>query len=291
MSVHVKVSRTIIQSSWLRFMLIPRVVFFCIVFFLPLVCLSAELPVFPKSIGGAYELPQAAEVKTWSPDTMFEHVNGEAELLKRYGVVSLAFTYYENTKGDYLSVELLDMGKPINAYGLYRLYADCEEGEYQMAGATVLGGDYTSYAMLGSHFLRINAELSDAENGRALVDNFVKQFAEKLPSDAPEKSMSFLGYLQEKARKPCEVHYHPENLDYDLEAGPGYTWVGHDGQNYFLNILPTDSAAQQHGDMLGKKGVTTLLASGKTVIWQKEKGLSLGEYHREIVKEIGNRLR
>ncbi len=272
-------------------MLIPRVVFFCVVFFLPLVCISAELPVFPKSIDGVRELPQAAEVKTWSPDTMFEHVNGEAELLKRYGAESLAFTYYDNTQGDYLSVELLDMGMPINAYGLYRLYADCEDGEYQVAGATVLGGDYTSYAMLGRHFLRVNAEMSDADDGKAIVDNFLKQFAEKLPAETSGKSMSVLEYLQGKARKPCEVHYHPENLDYDLETGPGYAWVGPDGQNYFLNILPTDSAARQHADMLGKKGVTTLLASGKAVIWQKEKGLTLGGYPREIVTEIGTQHR
>ena len=272
-------------------MLSLRVAFFCTVCFLPLVCISAEIPVFPNSIGSARDLPQAAEVKTWNPDSMYEHVNGEAELLKRYGALSLAFTYYENTHGDYFSVEMLDMGKPINAYGLYRLYAACEDGEYQMVGATVLGDDYTSYALLGRYFLRLNAESTGAEAGRALVDDFLKRFAEELTVDITGKSMRVLEYLQEKARKPCEVQYHPEHLDYDLEAGPGYAWIGLDGQNYFLNLLPTDSAAQQHAEFLRQKGVTTMITTGKTVLWQKESESPLGNYPREITAEINSRRR
>lgn len=272
-------------------MLLFQVAFFFVAFFFPLVCVSTELPVFPQAIGDARKLTQAAEIMTWSADTMYEHVNGEAELLKRYGATNLAFTYYENTQGDYFAVELLDMGKPINAYGLYRLYAACEDGEYQVVGATVLEGDYTSYAILGRHFLRINTESDVVEDSRGLVDDFLSKFAEELSVDVGGKSMDVLEYLQGKARKPCEVEYHPEHLDFDLEAGPGYAWVGPNGKNYLLNLLPHKSAVQQHADFLRQKGVTVLIASGKTVLWQKEAELPLDEYPKMIVAEISALLR
>jgi len=269
-------------------MLILRVVSFCIALFIPLICSSAEHPVFPGSIGKAPALPRTGDIKTWDPDTMFEHVNGEAELLKRYGVVRLAYTYYENEQEDYLSVDLLDMGRPINAYGLYRLYAGCEDGEYQIAGATVLGGDYTSYAILGHYFVRINAESSDAAEAKALVDDFLQAFAEEFDTGSAGKPLPVLEYLQKKAQKPCEVLYHPEHLDYDLEAGPGYTWVGTDGETYFLNLLPTESEAKQQAEMLRQKGITALITSGKAVIWQKEGKIELGEYPKTLVMEIGS---
>lgn len=216
---------------------------------------------------------------------MFEHVNGEAELLKRYGAERLVFTYYENKEGDYLSVELLDMGKPINAYGLYRLYVACDNGEYQVAGATVTGGDYTSFAMLEGYFLRINAESGTGKGGKVLVDTFLQEFVESITTDTADKWLNVLAFLQGKARKPCEVGYHPEHLDYDLESGPGYTWIGPDGQSYYLNVLSSASAAKQHAEKLEQKGVNTSLVSGRTVIWQKA-DTPLGEYAAGIATEI-----
>lgn len=99
----------------------------------------------PDSIGMKAVLTMVEEVKTWNPDNMYEHVNGEDELLKRYGVVSLAYAAYENESGGYLSADILDLGAAVNAYGLYNLYAGCiamySEGYGDARLATERAGD------------------------------------------------------------------------------------------------------------------------------------------------------
>src|SRR5210317_127843 len=90
---------------------------------IPFAALAENIPNLPKSIGSAPALTRVEDVRTWESENMYEHVNGEAELLKRYGATSLTFAAYENEAEDYFAIDILDMQEPINAYGLYRLYA------------------------------------------------------------------------------------------------------------------------------------------------------------------------
>ena len=77
----------------------------------------------------------------------------------------MTYTSYEGEGEAYLSSEILDLGKPINAYGLYRLYAGCDGEEYSFSNTTVLFDEFTSHAILGRHFIRINVDL-DASRTR-----------------------------------------------------------------------------------------------------------------------------
>ncbi len=198
---------------------------------------------------------------------MYEHVNGEAELLKRYGAISLSFVAYENDSGDYFSVDLLDLEKTINAYGLYRLYTGCDAAENSVSEAIVLADDYAPHAVYGPYFLRFNVDVSDQTDGQQLVDDFLKKFIGSAPDQPPLPPI--LAALQEQALQPCEVNYHPEQVDYDLESGPGYTWIGPDKKRYFMAVLASPDEAQRQADSLKNKGIKTLLIAENTVIWQK----------------------
>jgi len=98
----------------------------------PITSYAADILNFPDTLGSDPALTRAGVVQSWDPDNMFEHVNGEAELLKRFGAASLTFVSYENDNGDYFSIDVLDMREPINAYGLYRLYTGCDDTEYKL---------------------------------------------------------------------------------------------------------------------------------------------------------------
>jgi hypothetical protein len=223
--------------------------------------------------------------KTWTPDNMYEHVNGEAELLKRYGAASLAYASYENDRGAYLSVDILDMGVTVNAFGLYSLYAGCDGEEYSASGATVLSGDFTSYAILGRYFMRIDFEADGSgEDGKSLVSKFLSKLSRTLPAPGPLPVA--VDRLKILARKPCEVNYHPEHVDYDLETGPGYTWIGPDGGTYFIMFLPSPDEAGVHAAILRNRGAPTVVVWGNAVTWPKVRTEETAGYLKGVLKRV-----
>jgi hypothetical protein len=225
------------------------------------------------------------ELKTWTPDNMYEHVNGEAELLKRYGALSLTNAAYENEAEDYLSVDILDMGSPVNAFGLYSLYAGCDGEEYSTHGATVLSGDFTSYAILGQHFMRIDFETSGGrDEEKSVVDDFLSELPRVLPVSEPLPAV--IERLKKVARKPCEVGYHPEHVDYDLETGPGYTWIGPNGGTYFITFLLSPDEAEVYAAALKNRGASTVLVWKNGATWPKVHTEHTKGYLEKVVKML-----
>ena len=254
-------------------------------FLLPESVTAADMLTLPDSIGSNPVLTRVGKLKSWTPDNMYEQVNGEAELLKRYGALSLAYVSYEHEGGDYLSAEILDMGAPVNAFGLYRLYAGCDGDENSFSGATVLSGDFSSYAILGQHFMRIDVDANDShEGGKPLVDEFLLALSKVIPASDPLPAV--IERLKKMARQPCEVGYHPEHVDYDLEAGPGYTWVGPDGGTYFVRILPSPEEAEVYAATLTSRGAQAVLAWLNVVTWAKVPTAETPGYLKEVVKTL-----
>ncbi len=266
---------------------IPAAFILLTILALPSWSFSLDISAFPESIGNEPVLSRAAEMQTWDPENMFAQVNGEAELLKRYGAVSLAFISYENDTGDYVSVDLLDLGKPVNAYGLYRLYSGCDGEEFNIHGATVHWDAYTPYAFLGQYFLRINIDISaDEGKGNTLVADILKHFSEQAGQQPALPST--LVYLQANARNPCEVDYYPEHIDYDLQTGPGYSWVGQDEGAYAVMILDSEDDAELLAATLKNKGVASVMTWKNAVIWAKAEQIGSPAYMETVVKEIVN---
>jgi hypothetical protein len=244
---------------------------------------ASGMPLLPDSFKDG-TMVRVEEPRTWTSETMYEHVNGEAELLKRYGATGLAYAFYENQEGDYLSVDILDMTAPVNAFGLYSLYAGCDGDEYSVSGATVLSGDFTSYAVFGRYFMRIDFEAAGGnEGGRSLVSTFLSEFSTS--ASAPGPLPPAVKHLKKLARKTCEVSYHPEHLDYDLEAGPGYSWIGSDGGTYFMSFLPSPKQAEDLGATLRKKGVPTAMAHASVVGWSKAGTEEAENYLNRVLSE------
>jgi hypothetical protein len=252
---------------------------------LPLPGATDDSPTLPDSIGTNPVLTRVEGPATWNPDNMYEHVNGEAELLKRYGVVSLTYVTYESEGGSFLSVDILDMGASVNSFGLYSLYAGCEGNEYSSYGATVLPGDFTSYAMLGHYFMRIDFDASGVnKKGKELVDDFLLMLQKVLPPIEPLPKI--VGYLKKMARKPCEVSYHPEHMDYDLETGPGYTWTGPDSGEYLLRFLPSKEEAELYSAALRKKGISLVLTRSNAVSWSSLPTEDTTGYLKEVLRMV-----
>jgi hypothetical protein len=64
------------------------------------------------------------QVKYYTPDTLFEHINGEAELFFPYGFEALATAIYTNRANPQLAIlaDVYRMTSPLNAFGIYSNY-------------------------------------------------------------------------------------------------------------------------------------------------------------------------
>lgn len=230
---------------------------------LPVPAAFAGFPDTVVSGGTSFSLAEAP--RTYSRDDMYLHINGEAELLKRYGAVSLSYALYRAGQGGgEVTVDILDMGRPENAYGLFRLYSGCEpETRVEwVAGGQVLLDEFTTYARFGRYFFRLDPFV-DAGAKAVAEDVLRRLFADLCPDPLP----AVIAVLEDAAAAPCRVQYHPEAIDYDLESGPGYRWEAADSNSYYLRILGSERAAGSFARELGGRLNGTVTRSGRVVLW------------------------
>lgn len=74
--------------------------------------------------------PLEESVRTFNPDTLFEHINGEAELYFPYGFEALAAAIYTSRTNPQLSIlaDVYRMSSPLNAFGIYSNYRKASSG-------------------------------------------------------------------------------------------------------------------------------------------------------------------
>lgn len=60
-------------------------------------------------------------VKDFTPENLYEHINGRAEFFLGYGVVQMTFATYihERDAATFIDVSVYDMASPANAFGVY----------------------------------------------------------------------------------------------------------------------------------------------------------------------------
>jgi hypothetical protein len=59
--------------------------------------------------------------RTYAPDTLYEYINGAADLYLSYGFEEVAVANYVKGEGDegWITVDVYDMGAPLHAFGIY----------------------------------------------------------------------------------------------------------------------------------------------------------------------------
>jgi hypothetical protein len=101
----------------------------CAWLFLAFAAAAAAAPARAAASPGASVLsllPQVAgwrnaeEPKRYGPDTLFEYIDGAAEAFLNYDFLELGLGQYKKPSGTAtLTVEIYDMGAPLNAFGIY----------------------------------------------------------------------------------------------------------------------------------------------------------------------------
>lgn len=106
---------------------------------------------FPEVAGWT----QPGDVLIYDADTLWEYINGAAELFVAYGVQSCRTT--DLTSGDLtVTVDLYDMGTPLNAYGVFEQEASGEDVEVAEAVAALVSPPYQALLLRGSIYAKVN---------------------------------------------------------------------------------------------------------------------------------------
>jgi hypothetical protein len=126
-------------------------------------CRNAGFPVVP-------DWTRSGEVSVYDADNLWEYIDGAAELFVTYGVRTCR-TAELASGGVTVTVDLYDMGTPLDAFGIFNLEGSGRGAPFPEAVEAVLDPPYQALLLKGAVYVKVNAvegELTDP-TGRGLL--------------------------------------------------------------------------------------------------------------------------
>ncbi len=229
----------------------------------------------PQGTVGAWS--QSGAVRYFTPQTIFQEMDGAGDAYNAYGFRALAKTDYRRPGTDVaITAEVYDMGSPLGAFGRYSLLLTDSRDPATMAARSVpLGGGGflgTSQAVFwkGSYLVELNLEDEGGTRDEAALSTMARdsllpigsRIAALIPGDVtpppaptalPTSELVWGG-----------ITYVPDSaLDFD-HTGPA--WVGHygnaAGQRYRIAVLVRTTPAESHAAYASLRTGTATVISG-----------------------------
>ncbi|HLD30228.1 MAG TPA: DUF6599 family protein [bacterium] len=121
---------------------------------------------------------QSGEIQTFSPENLYEYINGAADLYLAYDFEELKVAEYQNEEKAAVTVEVYRQRAPYEAFGIY--------SQERLPAAEVLAigaqgyteGDYLNF-FTGPYYVKISLYQAGPD-GREVLTSFAKKVAEKL---------------------------------------------------------------------------------------------------------------
>ncbi len=139
------------------------------------------IDLLPEQIGS---WTRSDAVDTYDRETIFDYIDGAGEVYRSYAFDQVVVAFYTSAQGPDITVELFDMGKPADAYGVFSYAREREE--------TGIGGGYEQKGRVlcfwqERYYVCVAAEERTDDSDRALLD-FARAISERLPpaSDPPD---------------------------------------------------------------------------------------------------------
>ncbi len=138
--------------------------------------------------------------------TLFEHINGQAELYLKYGFQRSVFAIYQNRKNekDQIELDVYDMGNVLQAFGIFSRFRN--EDRPAGFGLDSYLDDHSALFYKGKYFVMLYA----TETSPDLLRKFSKLVSLKIsdPSPPPKE----ISYFPKNGLKPGSIQYFSEGL-------------------------------------------------------------------------------
>ncbi|MBN2103124.1 hypothetical protein JW835_03690 [bacterium] len=229
------------MKNWVRILRFAVFLSFIVHFLLPAKAdFSLLLP--SESVLTGWETREAPDV--YNPPTLYEYINGEAELYHRYGFVRLVTqTYYRSDSEDSsITVNLYDMGSPENAFGIYASYR-YPDYQYENLGAEAIVSEYNIKFYQGQAFVDISAWDSGPVYSKGM-HLMATEISKKIQGEKTAPEITTL--LPRKHRIVKTLKYHPKEMLNQSFLGAGIEAdyeMNQDRGTGFIVFCESDSAA------------------------------------------------
>lgn len=144
--------------------------------------------------------------QAYNQKTLFEHINGQAELFLKYGFQKSVFAIYQNQERSENQIELdiYDMGNVVQAFGVFSRFRN--EDRPGGFGLDSFLDDHTALFYKGKYYVMLYATESTPD----LLSQFSKIVAMKISDPTlPPKEIS---YFPKTGLKPGSIQYYSEGL-------------------------------------------------------------------------------
>jgi len=129
---------------------------------------------FPEMIGWK----QSGEIQTFIPKTLFEYINGAADLYIMYDFQELKVAEYQNEKKASITVEVYEHKTPTHAFGIYS-QERLSNADFIDVGAQGYIENNTLNFLTGPYYVKMTSYHTGAEDCEILL-TFVKKVSENL---------------------------------------------------------------------------------------------------------------
>lgn len=179
-----------------------------------LICFSAPEDVFsgasnvasfiPKETSDGWVLRGAPQF--FAKDTLFEHINGQADLFLQYGFERSVFAVYQkrNSSRERIDLDIYDMGDVVHAFGIFSRFRQDDHS----AGIGLDSYLDDRYALFykGTYFV----VLQSTESSRSSLKQLAKMIESRIVDSSPPPKE--IGYFPKSRLKPNSIEYYPQGL-------------------------------------------------------------------------------
>jgi len=195
---------------------------------IPRVSFSEAEPIqtlLPKNMPKEWVLRDAPEMFT--KQTLFEHIDGQADLFLQYGFEKSIFAIYRNidSSDNKIDVDIYDMGNVLQAFGIFSRFRN--EDRPAGIGLDSSVGDHYAFFYKGKYFVVIQATESNPFPLKQLAESIESGILDN--SHPPEE----IGYFPKNGLKPGSIEYFPDGLLGHQFLGRGFkaTYIEKDSAN------------------------------------------------------------
>jgi hypothetical protein len=142
----------------------------------------------------------------YNKKTLFEHINGQAELYLKYGFRQSVFAIYQDKKRaqNQIEVDIYDMGNVVQAFGVFSRFRN--EDRPGGFGLDSFLDEHTVLFYKGKYYVMLYATESNPDS----LKQFAKLVSSKISdTSSPPKEMS---YFPKNGLKPGSIQYFSEGL-------------------------------------------------------------------------------